>query len=103
MIFNCAIEHNARKDNHNADVRSRMYKYPGISTTKDDLIPHSVDYTTIKPWQEIVGSYINLADYSTSSSPTLEQPYQNVLSCRDMNFMHIDCDFNKCRSRDKTI
>ena len=74
-----------------------MHKYPGISTTKDDLISYSADSTTIKPLLEITGNHINLSDYYTTSSPTPDHPYLTIPSCRAINFMHVCCDLNKCR------
>ena len=74
-----------------------MHKYAGISTTEDDLISYSVDTTTIRPLQEMTSKHINLSNDSTTSSPTSNHPYHNMLSCRAINFNHVDSDFNKCR------
>ena len=95
------MKHTAGKHNHIVDTLSRMPKCPGISTTKDDLILHSVDSTTITPLQEINSNHINLSDHSTTSSSTLAHLCHNMPPCRAMNFTHVDCDFNKCRSRAK--
>ena len=73
-----------------------MQKYPGVSTTEDDRIPHSIDSATIRPLQEITSNHINLSDYSTTFSPTSNHPYHNIPSCRAINFTHVDCNFNKC-------
>ena len=99
MTFDCNIEHTAGKDNHIADALSRMHKYPGVTTTKDDLIPHSVDSTTIRPLQEITSNQINLSDHSTIYSPTSNHPYHNMPPGGAINFTHVDCDYNNCRGR----
>ena len=93
MTFDGTIEYTAGKDNHIADALSRMHKYPSISATEDDLIPQSIDSTTIKPLQEITSNHINLSDHSTTSSPTLNYPYHILQSCGAINFTHVDCDF----------
>ena len=103
ITFDCSIEHTARKDNHIADALSRIYKYPGISTTEDDLIPHNIDFTTIRPLQEITSNHINLSDHSTTSSPTSNLPYHNMPPCGAINFTHVDCDFNKYRGRAEIV
>ena len=102
VTFDCTIEHTAGKDNHIADALSRIYTYLGVSTTEDDLIPHSVDSTTIRPLQQINSNHINLSDHSTTSSPTSNHQYHNMPPCRGINFTHVDCDFNKCRGRAET-
>ena len=102
MTFNCTIEHNARKDNHIADALSRMHEYLVVSTTEDDLIPYSVDSTTIRPLQEIISNHINFSDHLTTSSPTLDHPYHNMPPRGAINFTHVDCNFNKCRGRAET-
>ena len=99
MTFDCTIEHTAGKDNHIIYALSRMYKYPGVSTTENDLIPHSVDSTTIRPLQEITNNHINLSDHSTTSSSTSNHPDHNMPPRGAINFTHVDCDFNKCRGR----
>ena len=93
------MEHNARKDNHIAGAQSRMHKYPAVFTTEDELIPYSVNSTTIRPLQEITSNHINLSDSSTTSSPTSNYASYNMPSCGAINFNHVDCDFNKCRGR----
>ena len=102
MIFDCTVEHTAGKDNHIADSLSRMHKYSGVSTTEDDLIPHCVDSTTIRPLPEITSNYINLSDHSTTSSPTSNHPYYNMPYRGAINFNQVDCDFNKYRGRADT-
>ena len=102
MTCDCTIKDTSGKDNHIADTLSRMQKYPGISTTKDDLIPYSVHSITIKPLQEIPSNHINLSDPSTTSSPTSNQPYTEMPPCRAINFTHVACAFNKCRGRAET-
>ena len=76
-----------------------MYTYLGVSTTEDDLIPHSVDSTTIRPLQEITSNHINLADHSTISSSTSNYPYHKMPSRGAINYNHVHYDFNKCRDR----
>ena len=99
MTFDCTIEHTAGKDNHIADALSRMYKYASVSRTGDDLIPHIVDSTTIRPLQEIISNYINLSDHATTSSPTSNHPYHNMPPHGAINFTDVGCDFNKYRGR----
>ena len=99
MTFGCTIEHTAGKDNHFADALSRMHKYPGVSTTEDDHIPHRLDSTTIRPLQEINSNHINFSDHSATSTPTYNHPYHNMPYCGAINFTHVDGDFNKCRGR----
>ena len=96
------MEHTAGNDNHIADSLSSMDKYPGVSTTEDNLIPCSVDSTTIRPWQEITSNHIKLSDHSTTSYPTSNHPYYNMLSREAINCHHVDCDFNKCSGRAET-
>ena len=96
MSFNCTREHTAGKDNYITDALPRMNIYVGISTTKDHLIPHGVDSTTIRSLQEITSNHINLFDHSTTSSPTSNHPCHNMPSCRPINFNRVKCDFNKC-------
>ena len=79
-----------------------MHKYRGISTTEYDLIPYSVDSTTIRPLQEITSNHINLSDHSTTSSPTSNHIYNNMLSHRAINFNQVDCDFYKGRGKAET-
>ena len=102
MTFNCTIEYTAEKDNYIADALSRMHKYLGVSTTEDNLIPHSVDAATIRPLQEITSNRIILSDHSSTSSPTINHLYHNMLSWGAINFDHVDCDFNKCRGTTET-
>ena len=99
MTFVYTIEHIAGKDNHIADTLSRVHKYPGVSSIEDDLIPYSVDSTTIRPLPEITSNHINLSNHSTTSSPTSNNSYQNMPSRGSINFNHVDCDFNKGRGR----
>ena len=101
MTLDYTIEHTVGKDNYIADALSRMHKYTGLSTTKDNLIPHSVNSTTIKPLQEITTHHINLSDHSTTSSPTSNHLYHNMPSHGAINCNHVNCDFNKCRGRAK--
>ena len=49
-----------------------MHKYLGLSTTEDDLIPHSVDSTTFSPLQQITRQH--------HSWPYLEKEYMEVTS-----------------------
>ena len=79
-----------------------MYKYPVVSTTEDELIPHSVDSTTIRPLQQIVSTDINLSDQSTTSKPTSDHLYYIMLSFKDIDFTHVTYNFNKCRERAET-
>ena len=102
MTFDCTIEHTAGKENDIADSLSRMHKDPGISTTKDDLIPYSVDCTTIRPLQDITSYHINLSDHSATPSPTSNHPSHNMSSHRAINFNHVDCNFNNCSGRAET-
>ena len=76
-----------------------MHKYPTVSTTEDDLIPHSVDSATIRPLHEITRNNLNLSDQSTTSSVSSDQPYHKMPPCGAINLTHVDCDFNKCRGR----
>ena len=99
MTFAYTIEHTGGKDNHIADALSRMHRYPGVSTTEDDLIPHGVDSTTIRPLPEINSNHIYLSDHSTTSSATSNHLHNNMPSRRAINFTHVNCDFNKCRGR----
>ena len=102
MSFDCTIELTARKDHHIIDAVYRMHKYPIISTTKDDLIPYSVEFTTIRSLQEITSNHINLSDNSTTSSPTSYHPYHNMPPCETINCTHVDNNLNKCRGRAET-
>ena len=101
-LFNdldCSMKHTAGKHNHIVDTLSRMPKCPGISTTKDDLILHSVDSTTITPLQEINSNHINLSDHSTTFSAASNHLYHNMPSRGAINFNNVYCNFNKCRGR----
>ena len=80
MTFDSSIKHTAEKDNYIADALSRMNKYPHVSTTEDDFIPHSVDSTTAKPLQEIPSNYINLSDHCIISCPTSNHLYHSTPS-----------------------
>ena len=99
MSWDCIIEQTARKDKHIADALSRMEKYPGVSTTKDDLIPHIIAFINIRPLQEITSNHINLSDQSATSSHISKYPFYNMPGCRDINFTNVNCEVNKCKSR----
>ena len=99
MTFDCSIEHNVGKNNHIADSLCRMHKCPSVSTSEDDLIPHSVDSTTNRPLQEITSNYINLSDHSATSSPTSNKPHYKMPPRGGIDFTHVDCDFNRHRGR----
>ena len=101
MPFDYTIKHTARKDNPIAHALSRMHKYLVASTTKNNLISHSIDSTTIRPLQGINCNHINLSDHSTISCPTLDHYYHNMPLCGAINFAHGNCNFNKCRGRAK--
>jgi hypothetical protein len=103
MTFDCHIEHTAGKDNHIADALSRMHKYPGITTTEDDFIPHRIDSTVIRPLQEITSNHIYLSEHSSTSTPSSYHSENNMPSRGAINFHHVDCDFNKCRGRSETV
>ena len=79
-----------------------MHKYPAVSTTKDNLIPHRIDSTTIRPVQKITSNHINLSDYSTIASSTSNQLYYYMPLCRAINFTHVNCNYDKCRGRTET-
>ena len=102
MTFDCTIKHTAGKDTYITDTFSRIYKYLCISTTKDNLIPYSIDSTTIRPFQEITIRHINVSDCSTTSSSTSGHTCNNMLARGAINFTCIDCDFNKCRGGAET-
>ena len=63
MTLDYAIEHTAGKVNYIVDALSRMHKYPGVPTTKDDHITDRVDSTAIRPFQEITS---NLSIFQTT-------------------------------------
>ena len=102
MTIDYTITHTAEKDNDIADAISRMYKYSGVSTTEDDLIPHSVDSTTFRPLQDITSNHIYRSAQSTTSSLGSDNSYHNMSPCRSINLTHVDYDINKSRGRAET-
>ena len=103
MSFNCTMEHTVTKDNHITDALLGMHKYPGVSTTADNFIPHIVVSTTISPLQEITSNHINLSDHSGTCSPPSNHQYNNIAPSRAINFTHVDCNFKKCKGRAETV
>ena len=101
MTFNCSIAHIVGKGNQITDACSRILKYLGVSTTEDNGIPHGVDLATIRPLQEITSNYINFSNHSTTSAVTSDHLWSNVPPRKDINFTHVDYNFDKCRNRAK--
>ena len=99
MTFDWDIVQTAEKDHHIVDAFYRMHKYSLISTSEDDLIPHSVVSTTIKPLQEITSNHINLSGYSITSSPTSNWPFSKMPPHGAINFPYVDSNLNKCSGR----
>ena len=93
------MKQTAGQDNHTTDAFSSMQKSADVSTSEYNLISHSINSTTIRPLQEITSNYINLSDYSITSSPTSDHPCHKMPSCGAINFTYVNCLCNKCRDR----
>ena len=81
------MKHDGGKDKHIVDIHSRIHKYSGVSTFKNDFISAIIDSITIRMIHEIMGNHLDLSQHSNIFSPALDHPYLNMLPCVAINFI----------------